>query len=106
MYHPTTRRRSPSQGTPIYHKGTLTYHKSLLQMTPEEGITWIDGLRVRLSRKKQRERAYLSRRAARGTHTPTDDAYEEDQALETELIDLLNEIAQELAKETEPYGNL
>lgn len=40
------------------------------------------------------EQAYLARRAARGTHTPTDEAYEQDQALENELLALLDELEQ------------
>jgi len=47
----------------------------------------------------QRERAYLDRRAARGTHTPTDDAYEADQILEAELLAILDELAQGLTEE-------
>ncbi len=34
------------------------------------------------------------RRAKRGTHTPTDDAYEADQVLEEELVALLDEVLQ------------
>jgi hypothetical protein len=63
-------------------------------MTHGEARAWLGSMRERLKKKIARERAYLSRRAARGTHTPTDDAYAEDQRLEAELIDLLNEVAQ------------
>nr|MBA2680535.1 hypothetical protein [Ktedonobacteraceae bacterium] len=38
---------------------------------------------------------YLDRRAQRGTHTPTDDAYEADQQLETELLALLERLLEE-----------
>jgi hypothetical protein len=79
--------------------GTLVYHKFFEDMTPQEGMAWIASLRARLLRKQQRERAYLDRRAARGTHTPTDEAYENDQVLESELITFLDELAERLAKE-------
>jgi hypothetical protein len=79
--------------------GTLVYHKRMQDMTPEEGIAWIASLRERLVRKQQRERDYLNRRAARGTRTPTDEAYENDQVLESELITFLDELAERLAKE-------
>ena len=35
------------------------------------------------------DEAYLSRRAARGTHTPTDDAIAEDMAVAALIIELL-----------------
>jgi hypothetical protein len=43
-------------------------------MTPGELRTWIGNMRAALQKKMARERAYLDRRAARGTHTPTDEA--------------------------------
>ena len=51
------------------------------QMTPDERLIWIRQTRAALRRKQQRERAYLDRRAKRGTFTPTDEAYEQDQFL-------------------------
>jgi hypothetical protein len=69
------------------------------QMTDEELRTWIRTTRAALQKKLARERAYLDRRAARGTHTPTDDAYEQDQLLEADLIALLDEMAASLAQE-------
>jgi hypothetical protein len=71
-------------------QGSLIYHKSLDTMTTEEGIAWLIGMKERLERKQQRERNYLDRRAKRGTYTPTDEAYEQDQVLETELLALLD----------------
>ena len=41
-----------------------------------------------------RERAYLDRRAARGTYTPTDEAYEADQRVEADLLAMLEEFEQ------------
>ena len=41
-----------------------------------------------------RERAYLDRRAARGTYTPTDEAYTADQLLEADLLAMLDEFEQ------------
>jgi hypothetical protein len=74
------------------NQGTLTYHKPFADMSPDEARTWIQGVRDRLMSKMQRERAYLDRRAGRGTRTPTDDAYEQDQQLEAELLGLLDEL--------------
>jgi hypothetical protein len=74
-------------------QGTLTSHKSLADLSHEETLTWLQNVRERLERKMQRERAYLDRRAARSTHTPTDDAYEGDQVLEVELLAILDELA-------------
>ena len=48
----------------------------LHQMAPDELQTWIRTTRAALQKKLARERAYLDRRAARGIHTPTDDAYD------------------------------
>jgi hypothetical protein len=69
------------------------------QMTGEQLATWIWATRTALQQKMQRERNYLDRRAARNTHTPTDDAYEQDQVLEADLIALLDEMAASLAQE-------
>lgn len=66
--------------------------KPLEHMTPDEIHAWINATRDALRRKMQRERAYLDRRAARGTHTPTDDAYEQDQVLEADLLAMLDEM--------------
>jgi hypothetical protein len=68
-------------------------HTSLAAMSPDEQRTWIMMTRAALVRKMQRERAYLDRRAARGTHTPTDEAYEADQLLEADLLTMLDEMA-------------
>jgi hypothetical protein len=65
-------------------------HLSFAQMTPLEIHAWIQTRRAALQKKMQRERAYLDRRAARGIHTPTDEAYEQDQQLEAELLALLD----------------
>jgi hypothetical protein len=83
---------------PVYYQpgkpqpGTLTTHKPFKDMTPEEAHIWIAGIRARLQAKMQRERAYLDRRAKRGTHTPTDEAYAQDQILEAELLSMLDEL--------------
>ena len=83
----------------ITTQGTLTYHKLLADLSHEETLTWIQNVRERLERKMQRERAYLDRRASRGTHTPTDEAYEADQVLEAELLAILDELTRGLTKE-------
>jgi hypothetical protein len=87
---PHTTRSAPLQ------QGTITYHKPIASMTPDEARTWIQGIRDRLLSKMHRERAYLDRRAARGTHTPTDETYEQDQHVEAELLGLLDELEQGL----------
>ena len=46
---------------------------------------------ARLTRMIIRNESYLSRRAARGTHTPTDDAIAEDCAVAALVIELLQE---------------
>ncbi len=87
------RRTQPQAST--RGQGSLVYHKPLKDMTPDEVSVWVQGIRERLERKMQRERAYLDRRASRGVRTPTDEAYEYDLLLEAELITLLDELAQE-----------
>ena len=72
--------------------------KPLSAIAPEEQRSWIGATRTALVRKMQRERAYLDRRAARGTSTPTDEAYEADQILEADLLALLDELAQTLGE--------
>ncbi len=67
------------------------------QMTDEELRTWIRTTRAALQKKLARERAYLARRAARGTHTLTDEAYAADQPLLADLIALLDEMEASLA---------
>ena len=70
--------------------------RPLDQMTPTEIRAWIQQTRTALQRKMQRERAYLDRRAARGTYTPTDEAYEQDQLLEADLLAILDEMEHSL----------
>ncbi len=79
--------------------GSLSYQKSLDSMTLEEGISWLSGMKERLTAKQQRERRYLDRRAKQGTHTPTDDAYEQDQVLESELLALLDGLIEQLQRD-------
>ena len=69
------------------------------EMSSEELAAWIRTTRAALQKKLARERAYLERRAARGTRTPTDDAYDADQPLLADLIALLDEMAASLAQE-------
>lgn len=63
---------------------------SLASLAQVDQLAWIAERRSQLRQKQQRERAYLDRRAARGTHTPTDDAYEADAILESELLEALD----------------
>lgn len=62
------------------------------QMSEEELRAWILTTRAALYKKMARERNYLDRRTSRGTHTPTDEAYEADQDLLADLIALLDEM--------------
>ncbi len=66
--------------------------KSFESMTEQEALQHIRELRLKLLAKQQREKAYLARRASRGIHTPTDDAYESDQELEDDLLALLSNV--------------
>jgi hypothetical protein len=70
---------------------------ALNEMTPGELRAWIGSTRAALERKKARERAYLDRRALRGTYTPTDEDYEADQLLEADLLDMLTEFERHVA---------
>ncbi len=76
----------PRQRLPLVAPPVLTW------MTPLEALTYLEEVRDRLKHKQARERAYLDRRAARGTYTPTDEAYEADQQLEVELIALVDHL--------------
>jgi hypothetical protein len=90
----TTRRPVQAQGRPPINT-----------MTPQELRSWIAATRTALQQKMARERAYLNRRAARGTYTPTDQAYEADQLLEADLVALLDEFEQHVA-DLEPEGGI
>ena len=74
------------------HAITATRRTPLNEMAPDEIRAWIRATRSALQQKKQRERAYLDRRARRGTSTPTDEAYEQDQLLEADLLAMLDEM--------------
>nr|HET6902324.1 hypothetical protein [Ktedonobacteraceae bacterium] len=69
----------------------------LTDLSPDEMRVWIREKRDTLRHKMQRERAYLARRAARGIHTATDEAYEADQLLEADLLTLLETFDQHLS---------
>jgi hypothetical protein len=74
-------------------------------MTPEEALPFLSKVRERLLRKMARERAYLDRRAARGIHTTTDEAYEDDQQLEQDLLAILDLIEQAVLQSDDPGVN-
>src|SRR5205085_4558585 len=102
----TSRSRQPAhhsrQKRPSTHSAR-TARPPLEQMTPGELRTWIVVTRAALEKKMARERAYLDRRAARGTYTPTDEAYEADQLLEADLVALLVEFEQHVAQLDEEH---
>ncbi len=79
------------------HRAQARVHRPKLDdMSFDEVLAWIQDTRAKLQAKMQRERNYLDRRAARGTHTPTDDAYEADQVLEADLLVMLDEMESKL----------
>ena len=67
-------------------------HQALDEMSRDELQRYLRDLHIRLSQKQARERAYLDQRARRGVQTPTDEVYEADQQLETELLALLEKL--------------
>jgi len=69
--------------------------KPLDDMSEDEARAWVHELRGRLQLKQARERNYLERRKARGTRTPTDEAYEADQELENDLLAILEHLERE-----------
>lgn len=94
------RKQSSSRSAARSQHGTLFYQKPLSAMTTEEGVRWLQGMRERLANKQHRERAYLDRRAARGTYTPVDEAYEQDQILESELLALLDGLIEQMLRDS------
>jgi 1-acyl-sn-glycerol-3-phosphate acyltransferase len=91
----TRRRRTAPRAhtrTTVSAAPPIPVRKPLNQMMPEEVRAWIQATRRALEQKQARERAYLDRRADRGTHTPTDDAYKQDQWLLTDLLAMLDEM--------------
>ncbi len=84
-YSLTSSSRRPTPATSAHPSQAL-----LATLPLAEQLAWIAERRVQLQQKQARERAYLDRRTARGTHTPTDDAYEADQLLEQDLCDALD----------------
>ena len=89
--------QSPQHPQPSFAPASPPPPKPLPEMTPADAHAWLESMRTRLGAKQRREQAYLDRRAQRGTHTPTDDAYEADQHLETELLALLDDLLAGLA---------
>ena len=76
--------------TPTYQAPDIT------AWTPEEIYRWLCVVEDRLLTKQEREKAYLDRRAGRGVRTPTDEVFEADQCLETDLLALLDLLKKEL----------
>ncbi len=72
---------------------------SFADLPPDDLLCWLQERRDQLAQKQQRERAYLDRRAKRGISTPTDEAYERDQQLETDLLLVLDTIISDGRKE-------
>ncbi len=94
----TKTRPAPLQVAPARHTPRARAARpAITEMTPDELRAWIGSTRAALQKKMARERAYLDRRAARGTYTPTDEAYEADQLLEADLLDMLTEFERHVA---------
>jgi hypothetical protein len=83
--YPGSARQTP---LPAATPGSMSVSLATLPLADQ--LAWIDARRSQLLKKQARERAYLDRRAARRTHTPTDDAYEADSLLEDELLEALD----------------
>ena len=95
MVRPPRRRMQPgmrSASTSVARSTTENTHQALDEMSLAERQRYLRDLHMRLSQKRVRERAYLDRRAKRGVQTPTDEVYEADQQLETELLALLEKL--------------
>lgn len=73
-------------------QAALVVHKHLDEMTPIEAVSYTEQLIERLRNKQDRERAYLDGRARRGIRRSTDELYEQDQALENEILAVFAEI--------------
>lgn len=91
----------PASNMPSVSSVSLTDLALMSRSLPDQ-LAWIADRRARLRHKQSRERSYLDRRASRGTHTPTDDAYEADQVLEQELLLALDVLETCLQKDV--YG--
>src|SRR5258708_116401 len=87
--------RQPLQTTYYYPS---VARPSIIDMQPHELIEWLHSMIAWEEAKRQREKRYLDHRAARGTHTPTDDAYEADQVKHDDLIRALKEMLEETEK--------
>lgn len=75
--------------TPMPNFGKMSQDQ--LRLWLEEQVDW-------LCKKQARELNYLQRRAKRGTHTPTDDAYNDDQSHEIAVIAFLEHFKKTLDK--------
>jgi hypothetical protein len=97
----TRRATTQTRPTPLQVASSSTILRgsrpAINQMTHNELRAWIGSTRAALQKKMARERAYLDRRALRGIHTPTDEAYETDQLLEADLLDMLTEFERHVA---------
>ena len=79
-------------------QGTVPSTVNFDDMNAEQVSAFIAHKRAWLTKKMKREKAYVDRRTARGTHTPTDEAYEDDQREEAELLAMLDAIEGKLGK--------
>jgi hypothetical protein len=89
------------QAAPVT-QGTVSSTVDFDKMTPEQLTAFIAHKRDWLTAKMKREKSYVDRRAARGTHTPTDEAYINDQREEAELLRLFDYIDGKVDDELQP----
>ena len=71
--------------------------KPFAEMSLDEARAWMQQTREHLQQKIQREQTYLEHRAAQGIRTSTDEAYENDLALEADLLLLIDELEQSVS---------
>ncbi len=89
-------------GTPIPPYPTLSQPSppsslpDFTAMSDQQIKDWMQVIHDWLSKKQRRERGYLDRRAKRGTHTPTDEAYEDDQIQEAALLAFLDRLLKQI----------
>ena len=68
----------------------IPFRKPFSDMTPDELRVWLQQTQHQLRQKMQREQSYLVWRASKGRRTSTDEAYENDQILEQDILELLH----------------
>lgn len=76
----------------------VTVYTSLEDMTPEEGVLWLEQLRAEILEMKQNSQNYVARRASQGRRTPTDVMYERHIASLDKTLLLIDRTLKEVKK--------